>query len=98
VHVISRKALVEFSVKHAKAKGPTSSWYKVVRNAEFRDFAGVRETFNSADRVKQFVIFDVGAGYRIVTAIHFNRGKVYIRHVFTHPEYERWSKRLRAGK
>lgn len=26
---------------------------------------------------------------RIVTAIHFNRGKVYVRHVLTHWEYDR---------
>jgi len=31
----------------------------------------------------------------VVTAIHFNRQKLYIRHVFTHSEYERWSTKLR---
>ena len=27
--------------------------------------------------------------YRLITSIHFNRGKVYIRHVLTHAEYDR---------
>jgi mRNA interferase HigB len=30
-----------------------------------------------------------GNKYRLITAIHFNRCKVYIRHVLTHPEYAR---------
>jgi len=74
------------------------AWYKVVDSAEFTNFASVRETFNSADRVGQFVIFDVGGGFRVVTAIHFNRGKLYIRHVFTHTEHERWSSRRRSRR
>lgn len=75
-----------------------SGWCKVVENASFLNFADVRETFNSADKVSKFVVFDVGDGFRIVTAIHFNRGKVYIRHVFTHPEYDRWSDKQRKGR
>jgi len=44
-------------------------------------------------------LFNVGGGgYRVVVAIHFNRQKLYIRHVFTHAEYDRWSARLRSGK
>jgi mRNA-degrading endonuclease HigB of HigAB toxin-antitoxin module len=31
-----------------------------------------------------------------VTAIHYNRRRVYVRHVFTHAEYDRWSDRMRA--
>ena len=50
----------------------------------------------SADKVNKFTVFNVGGGgYRGVTAIHFNRQKLYIRHVFTHSEYERWSTKLR---
>ncbi|MDI6794699.1 MAG: type II toxin-antitoxin system HigB family toxin, partial [bacterium] len=28
-----------------------------------------------------------GNKYRLIASIHFNRGKVYIRHVLTHDEY-----------
>jgi mRNA interferase HigB len=27
--------------------------------------------------------------YRLIASIHFNRNKVYIRHVLTHPEYDK---------
>jgi mRNA-degrading endonuclease HigB of HigAB toxin-antitoxin module len=35
-----------------------------------------------------------GNKYRLITSIHFNRGKVYISHALTHAEYDqgRWKK------
>ena len=65
--------------------------------ASFADFAAVRRSFGSADKVGQYVVFDVNS-LRVITVIHFNRGRLYIRHVFRHGEYERWSDRLRRGK
>ncbi len=45
----------------------------------------MRHTFPSADKVGEFVVFNIaGSKYRLVVSIHFNRGKVYIRHVPTH--------------
>ena len=99
MHVISRRALAQFWEIHAPARGPMSAWFKVVEGAAFANFAAVRATFNSADKVDKFTVFNVGGeGYRVVTAIHFNRRKRYVRHVFTHAVYERWSAKLRKGK
>jgi len=45
--------------------------------------------------VGNLVVFNIGGNkYRLIAAIHFNRGKVYIRDVLTHAEYdkERWKK------
>jgi mRNA interferase HigB len=96
MHVISRRALVDFWTLHPRTKSPLGAWFSVVEDAEFRRLADVRQTFNSADRVGNFVIFNVGDGFRIVTAIHFNRGRVYVRQVFTPVQYERWSASVRT--
>jgi mRNA interferase HigB len=98
MHVISRRALVDFWTRHPAAKAPMAAWFKVVSSASFTKFADVKRTFNSADRVGDFVVFDVGAGYRIVSVIHFNRGRVYIRHVLTHQGYDDWTARLRGKR
>ena len=99
MHVISRKALAEFWKVHPPAQGPMAAWFKVMEGATFPNFAAVRATFNSADKVDKFTVFNVGGGgYRVVTAIHFNRQKLYIRHVLTHSEYERWSAKVRKGR
>jgi mRNA interferase HigB len=90
---------VNFWTLHPPAKGPMAAWYKVICGTMFANFAAVRSAFNSADKVGRFTVFNVGGeGYRVVAAIHFNRQKLYVRHVFTHAEYDRWSARLRSGK
>ena len=49
---------------HPPAAKPMAAWFKVVSSAAFTKFADVRRTFNSADRVGEFVVFDVGANER----------------------------------
>ena len=82
-----------FWLKHRDAETPLRAWLKVAEQAEWRNFADVRRSFNSVDVKGVFTIFDIkGNAYRLIAAIHYNRQKVYIRHVFTHAEYDRWNK------
>ena len=89
MHIISKKKLREFWVEHPRAKSPLEAWYQVAKHAEWESFADVRKTFNTADAVGRFVVFDIGGNkYRLIAVIHYDRGKVYIRHVLTHAEYD----------
>lgn len=48
---------------------------------------------------REYVVFDLGGNnYRIISVIHFNRQKLYVREVLTHAEYDRWSKSYRSKK
>lgn len=90
MHIISRKALQTFWAEHADAESALQRWYKIVDQTEFHNFADLRRTFPSADAVGELVVFNIGGNkYRLIAAIHFNRGKVYVRHVLTHEEYDR---------
>jgi mRNA interferase HigB len=89
MHVISRKKLREFWSVHPRARRPLEAWYRIARHAEWETFADVTAVFPTADRYKRFVIFDIGGNkYRLIAAIHYNRGKVFVRHVLTHAEYD----------
>ena len=56
-------------------------------------FADVKTAFNSTEKVGQYYVFDIGGNkYRVVAAIHFDHQKVYVRHVFTHKEYDKWNR------
>jgi mRNA interferase HigB len=90
VHVISRKALRLFWEKHHDSEGPLLRWFKVMETTEFAGFSHLRATFPSADKVGDLVVFNIGGNkYRLVASVHFNRGKIYVRHVLTHHEYDR---------
>ncbi len=92
MHVISKKALADFVQEHRIDSTPFDNWYKIVSKGEYQNFAELKQSFNSVDVVGDFHVFDIaGNKYRIIAAIHFNRKKLYIRHVFTHSEYDKWS-------
>jgi len=99
MRVISRRALREFREIHPQAKDPLSAWFRVMERSKFADFNAVKGTFGAADYVAPYTIFNVGGNkFRIITAIHYNRERIYVRYVFTHPEYDRWSKEMRRQK
>ena len=89
MHIISRKALREFAVRHPDSERPLSRWYTILRKTDFGDFNELRTVFPSADWVEGLVVFNIsGNRFRLIAAIHFNRKRVYIRHVLTHQEYD----------
>ena len=90
VHVITRKRLREFATRHREAAEPLGIWYTIVSKTDFGSFAELKRVFGSVDKVGKFTVFDIGGDkYRLIAAIHYNRKKVYIRHVLTHTEYDR---------
>ncbi len=89
MHILSKRALVTFWEKHPKSEAPLERWYKVVSKTDFRTFGELRKAFPSVDKVGDLFVFNIGGNnYRLIAAIHFNRGKVLIQHVLTHREYD----------
>lgn len=92
MHLISIKKLREFWELHPDASGPLHSWSKVIEHAQWENFAEVRSLYASADQVGRFTVFNIGGNeYRLIAVIHFNRSKVYVRHILTHKEYDNGS-------
>ncbi len=93
MHIISRKALRLFWTKHPDSEKALARWFKIVQGTEFSNFSQLRTTFPSADQVGDLVVFNIGGNkYRLIASIHFNRGKLFVRHILTHKEYdkEKW--------
>ena len=83
--------LTDFSLNHQSAGVPLQAWRKAIEAGRFADFAQLKRTFNSVDKVGDYHIFNVGGNkYRLVASIHYNTQTVYLRHVFTHQEYNKW--------
>lgn len=90
MHVITRKRLRDFAARHREAAEPLATWYTIMVKTDFGSFAELKRIFGSIDKVGKFTVFDIsGNKYRLVVAVHYNRKKVYIRHVLTHAEYDR---------
>ncbi len=90
MHIISRKKLKDFWKQHPESKRSLEAWFKIVRLSRYHTFHELRASFPKADKVGDRVVFDIGGDkYRLITVIHFNRFKVYVRHVLTHNEYDK---------
>lgn len=90
MHVISRKALVEFARMEPKAAEPLDNWYRRTRRATWRSLAEIRSDYPHADLVGSCIVFNIGGNkFRLLTKIKFQRQTVYIRFVLTHREYDK---------
>ena len=92
MRVISNKTLLAFSAIHSEAAKPLQLWRKAIQDKAYPNFAALKAVFGSLDKAGEFHVFDIGGKkYRLIADIHFNRQIVFIRHVFTHRQYDRWS-------
>ena len=102
MHVIARRTIRRFADEHADARKPLQAWLACVERAEWASIEDVRRQFSHADAVKvgsgrYAIVFNIkGNAYRLITAIHFNRGKVYTLRFMTHAEYDKddWKRQL----
>ena len=91
MRVISNRPLVEFAERHPEARVALQMWRKTIEAGSFSNFAKLRQAFNATDRVGDFYVFDIGGNkFRLVAVVHFNVQKLYVRHVLTHKEYDKW--------
>ncbi len=90
MHVISRKRLKEAVTRHADLEGPLDAWFRIAKKASWKSLAEIRKTFSRADAVGKWTVFNIkGNQYRLVAEINYMFGRLYIRNVLTHAEYDR---------
>jgi mRNA interferase HigB len=97
VRIISKRRLREFWEARrddsGRAERDLLTWLKLAKNAEWANFASVRQTFGSTDQVGNCVVFDVGNNrFRMIGRINYRQGIVYVLRVMDHAEYDknRW--------
>lgn len=93
LRIISRRPLRTFGERYADARGPLDAWYRIVRGREYRTPHELRGDFPRASFLSdRRVVFDIGGNrYRLVVDVRYDLGRVYVRDVLTHAEYDRRS-------
>ena len=91
MRVIAKKTLVAFYTEHRDAETAIEEWHEKTQEAEWENFAQVKETFKSADFVgNNRIVFNIrGNHYRLVALVLFKVKMVYIRFIGTHGEYDK---------
>lgn len=91
MRVIAKSTLVEYYTKHPQAQQPLEDWYETTKRAEWQNINDIRAVFNTVDYVgnERYVFNIKGNDYRLVVVIRFTKGRVYIRFIGTHAEYDK---------
>ena len=93
MHIISHRKLKEFYESPGKedSRIALERWYNIALNAQWHNFSEIREDFPTADYVgnQHYVFYIRGNNYRLVVVVKFTIGRIFIRFVGTHAEYDR---------
>ena len=91
MRVFTRRTLREFWERHPDARKPLLDWCQVVERADWNAPDRVKSTFASASILRgDRVVFNIkGNTYRLIAAIDYQYGIVYIRFVGTHQRYNK---------
>ena len=102
MRIIKEQFLREAAPPKSKAGKWLEAWRLSVKAAEWENLDEVRKTYPSADSVevdsgRSVTVFNVcGNDYRLLTAIHYDKQRVYTLQFLTHAEYDKdyWKKNL----
>ena len=91
MHVISLKTLRQFWETHPDSEQPLRAWYAIARRAQWRTPAEIRAVYASASFVgNNRVVFNIkGNDYRLIVLADYTKGKLFVRFVGTHTDYDR---------
>jgi mRNA interferase HigB len=102
MHVIASKTLLGWAARNRDAEEWLLNFLDRAEAAKWMSIADIRRIYPHADAVKvrsgkDVIVFNAcGNRYRLVAAIHFNRGKLYLLRFMTHAEYNKdlWKDQL----
>lgn len=91
MRVIALSTLKTFWEKHPDAELPLRSWYAEASRAKWKTSADIKAAYRSASFVaNRRVVFNIkGNDYRLVVAVKYGIGLMYIRFVGTHGQYDK---------
>lgn len=103
MHLITQKALKDATERFPRHAMEILALGKAVSKGYFRTPEALKGLFPSLDNLKyldKHYVIDIGGNeLRVIVMIFFDSQKFYVRHVFTHKEYDRFTaEHRRRGK
>ena len=91
MHIISKKTLVAFWLKHPDVKSTLQAWYQEAHHDQWYTPADIKKKFPSADFLPDNrVVFNLKHNkYRLIVRINYHSATIFIRFVGTHAEYDK---------
>lgn len=90
MRIIAKKTLRDFWQRHPDAEEALKAWYHDAKQATWTSPHDIRQTYATASIIaNNRVVFNIrGNTYRLVVAINYPFGIIYVRFVGTHSAYD----------
>jgi mRNA interferase HigB len=90
MRIIAISQLKSFWQKYPDSEQPLLAWIDEARNADWSTPTDIKEQFRSASILKsRRAVFNIkGNDYRLVVAVAYRYGALYIKFVGTHKQYD----------
>ena len=91
MRIIALKTLRLFWEQHPDAQQALQAWYRDTKRATWKTPADIRNVYRNASIVGyNRVVFNIrGNQYRLVVAVNYTAGIIYIRFIGTHQDYDK---------
>ena len=93
MRIIAFRTLREFweKAEYADSENSLRSWYHEAKNADWNNANELKEQYKNASIVGEGnVVFNIkGNDYRLIVAIAYQRGWMFIKFIGTHKEYDK---------
>lgn len=90
MNTLTLKKIRKFVSAHPDSNSSLRSWYKMARQARWRNLAEVRQVYPNADLVGNYTVFNIrGNHYRLIAEINYQFQQILIREILTHEEYDK---------
>lgn len=90
MRIIAKKTLRDFWERYPDAEDALQAWYHDAKQATWQSPNDIRRVYATASIIaNNRVVFNIrGNHYRLIVAINYAVGIVYIRFIGTHKEYD----------
>ncbi|MBK7309632.1 MAG: type II toxin-antitoxin system HigB family toxin [Sphingobacteriaceae bacterium] len=91
MNVYNKSSIIEFYKKHADSKIPLEIWFEEVTSKKWKTPNQIKQDYGGSVSVlkNSRVVFDIkGNDYRLVAAINYENGWLFIKFIGTHVAYD----------
>ena len=90
MHLVSESVIKKFFRKYSDSEKPLRKFIKAIKNAKWQSLADIKQVYNNVDYLgNDHYCFDIrGNNYRLIAVIYFHIGRIYVRFIGTHKEYD----------
>ncbi len=89
--ILAKSTLKEFWEKYPDSEQYLKTWYDTAMSADWQNPTDVKQTYSTANILKDSrIVFNIkGNSYRLIVKFNFEKQWIFIRFIGTHTEYDK---------